>query len=278
LKSIVIVRQTPDTEAKIKVAASGDSIDPEGIKWIMNPYDEYAVEEALRLKEKNGGEVVLITMGPARCLEALRTGLAMGADSAVHIKDDDFAFSDPFAIGKVIAQEIKNSGGYDIILTGKKMIDEETGQVGIQVAQELGIPHVSIATKLDVNVDAKTATVEKDIEGGQMVVEVPLPAVITCEKGLNEPRYASLPGIMKAKKKPVKDVAAGDVDAEALGLSTEALGKAGARIVNIKYEIPSIERKLTVLKGSQSDVVKDAEIQSASNELVRLLREEAKVI
>ncbi len=278
MKSIVIVRQTPDTEAKIKVAASGDSIDPEGIKWIMNPYDEYAVEEALRLKEKNGGEVVLITMGPARCLEALRTGLAMGADSAVHIKDDDFAFSDPFAIGKVIAQEIKNSGGYDIILTGKKMIDEETGQVGIQVAQELGIPHVSIATKLDVNVDAKTATVEKDIEGGQMVVEVPLPAVITCEKGLNEPRYASLPGIMKAKKKPVKDVAAGDVDAEALGLSTEALGKAGARIVNIKYEIPSIERKLTVLKGSQSDVVKDAEIQSASNELVRLLREEAKVI
>lgn len=278
MKSIVIVRQTPDTEAKIKVAASGDSIDPEGIKWIMNPYDEYAVEEALRLKEKNGGEVVLITMGPARCLEALRTGLAMGADSAVHIKDDDFAFSDPFAIGKVIAQEIKNSGGYDIILTGKKMIDEETGQVGIQVAQELGIPHVSIATKLDVNVDAKTATVEKDIEGGQMVVEVPLPAVITCEKGLNEPRYASLPGIMKAKKKPVKDVAAGDVDAEALGLSTEALGKAGARIVNMKYEIPSIERKLTVLKGSQSDVVKDAEIQSASNELVRLLREEAKVI
>lgn len=278
MKSIVIVRQTPDTEAKIKVAASGDSIDPEGIKWIMNPYDEYAVEEALRLKEKNGGEVVLITMGPARCLEALRTGLAMGADSAVHIKDDDFAFSDPFAIGKVIAQEIKNSGGYDIILTGKKMIDEETGQVGIQVAQELGIPHVSIATKLDVNVDAKTATVEKDIEGGQMVVEVPLPAVITCEKGLNEPRYASLPGIMKAKKKPVKDVAVGDVDAEALGLSTEALGKAGARIVNMKYEIPSIERKLTVLKGSQSDVVKDAEIQSASNELVRLLREEAKVI
>jgi len=278
LKSIVIVRQTPDTEAKIKVASSGDTIDPEGIKWILNPYDEYAVEEALRIKEKNGGEVVLITMGPTRSLECLRTGLAMGADSAVHIKDDDFAFSDPFAIGKVIAQEIKNIGEYDVILTGKKMIDEETGQVGIQVAQELGIPHVSIVTKLDINADAKTATAVKDIEGGTMTVELPLPSLITCEKGLNEPRYASLPGIMKAKKKPVKEVAAGDIDTGALGLSPESLGKAGARIVHTKYEVPQIERRLTVLKGSQSDMVKDAEIRSASSELVKLLREEAKVI
>lgn len=278
MKSIVIIRQTPDTEAKINVASSGDSIDPEGIKWIMNPYDEFAVEEAIRLKEKNGGEVILIAMGPGRSIEALRTGLAMGADSAIHIKDDSFAFSDPFAIGKVIAQEIRNVGDYDIILTGKKMIDEETGQVGIQVAQELGIPHVSIVTNLEVNAEGKTAKAEKEIEGGQMVVEVPLPSLITCEKGLNEPRYASLPGIMKAKKKPVKEVAIADIDAGATGLSAEALGKAGARIVNTKYEIPSIERKLTVLKGSQSDMVKDAEIQSTSSELVRLLREEAKVI
>lgn len=278
MKSIVIIRQTPDTEAKINVASSGDSIDPEGIKWIMNPYDEYAVEEAIRLKEKNGGEVVLIAMGPGRSIEAIRTGLAMGADTAVHIKDDNFAFADPFAIGKVIAQEIKNIGDYDIILTGKKMIDEETGQVGIQVAQELGIPHVSIVTSLEVNAEGKTAKAEKEIEGGQMVVEVPLPSLITCEKGLNEPRYASLPGIMKAKKKPVKEVAVGDIDTGSLGLSEEALGKAGARIVHTKYEIPSIERKLTVLKGSQSDMVKDAEIQSTSSELVKLLREEAKVI
>lgn len=278
MKSIVIIRQTPDTEAKINVASSGDSIDPEGIKWIMNPYDEFAVEEAIRLKEKNGGDVVLIAMGPGRSIEALRTGLAMGADTAVHIKDDNFAYADPFAIGKVIAQEIKNIGDFDIILTGKKMIDEETGQVGIQVAQELGIPHVSIVTKLDVNAEGKTAKAEKEIEGGQMVVEVPLPSLITCEKGLNEPRYASLPGIMKAKKKPVKEVGIGDIDTGSIGLSSDQLGKSGARIVNSKYEIPSIERKLTVLKGSQSDMVKDAEIQSTSSELVKLLREEAKVI
>jgi len=278
LKSIVIVRQTPDTEAKINVASSGDAIDSEGIKWVLNPYDEFAVEEAIRLKEKNGGEVVLITMGPARSLECLRTGLAMGADSAVHVKDDSFAFSDPFAIGKVIAQEIKNLGEYDIILTGKKMIDEESGQVGIQVAQELGIPHVSIVTKLDVNAGAKTATAVKDVEGGTMTVEVPLPSLITCEKGLNEPRYASLPGIMKAKKKPVKEVAIGDIDTGALGLSAEALGKAGARIVHTKYEVPQIERKLTILKGSQADMVKDAEVQNAAAEVVKLLREDAKVI
>jgi len=114
VKIVVILRQTPDTEAKIKVASSGNSIDIEGIKWIVSPYDEFAIEEAIKIKEKLGtGEVILITMGPPRSAEALRTGLAMGADSAIHIKDESFAFTDPYAIAKVVSQEIKNLGGFD---------------------------------------------------------------------------------------------------------------------------------------------------------------------
>ena len=278
MRSIVIVRQTPDTEAKIKVASGGDTIDNEGIKWIVNPYDEFAIEEAIRIKEKLGGEVVLITMGPARCAEALRTGLAMGADTAVHIKDESFAYTDPYAISKAIAQEIKNLGEFDLILTGKKMIDEETGQVGIQVAEELGIPHVAIVTKLEISSDHKKATCQREIEGGQVIVEVPLPAIITCERGLNEPRYASLPGIMKAKKKPLKEVTIDGIDLAGLGLTKEALGPAGARFKTVSYRIPQIERKLKVIKGSKQDMVKDNEIVESARELVKLLREEAKVI
>jgi electron transfer flavoprotein beta subunit len=278
VRIVVIVRQTPDTEAKIKVAPSGNAIDPEGIKWIVNPYDEFAIEEAIRIKEKFGGEVVLITMGPARCAEALRTGLAMGADTAVHIKDESFAFTDPYAVSKVVAQEIRNLGGFDLILTGKKMIDEETGQVGIHVAEDLGIPHVAIVTKLELSSDQKKAICQREIEGGQVVVEVPLPALITCEKGLNEPRYASLPGIMKAKKKPLKEVTIDSIDVGSLGLTKEALGEAGARLRTLSYRIPQIERKLRIIKGTKQDMVKDGEIVEAARELVKLLREDAKVI
>jgi electron transfer flavoprotein beta subunit len=278
VKIIVIVRQTPDTEAKIKVASSGNTIDSEGIKWIVNPYDEFAIEEAIRIKEKLGGEVVLITMGPARCGEALRTGLAMGADSAVHVKDDSFAFTDPYAISKVLANEIKGLGEFGLILTGKKMIDEETGQVGIHVAEDLGIPHVAIVTKMDISADQKKVTCQKEIEGGQVILDVPLPALITCERGLNEPRYASLPGIMKAKKKPLKEVPLDGIDAGALDLTKEALGLAGARLKTAGYRIPQIERKLKLIKGSKQNMVKDNEIVEAARELIKLLREDAKVI
>ncbi len=171
MKIVVIVRQTPDTEAKIKVASNGNSVDTEGIKWIVNPYDEFAIEEGIKIKENlKTGEVILISMGPARCVEALRTGLAMGADRAVHIKDESFAFTDPYASAKVIAEEIKSLGGFDLILTGKKMIDEESGQIGIQVAEELGIPHVAIVTKMQVSPDGKNVTCQREVEGGQVTV------------------------------------------------------------------------------------------------------------
>ena len=148
MKILVIVSQTQDTEAKIQVSASGDSIETGDMKWIMNPYDEFAVEEAIQTKEKHGGEVVIVSIGPARVVDTIRQALAMGADSAVHINGDSFADTDPFATGAIIASEIKKLGDFDVIFTGMKIIDEESGQVGVQVAEELGIPHVSLVSNV----------------------------------------------------------------------------------------------------------------------------------
>jgi electron transfer flavoprotein beta subunit len=279
MKIIVVISQTQDTEAKIGVASSGDAIDTSAMKWILNPYDEFAIEEALRTKEKFGGEVTLVTMGPARAVEALRTGLAMGADSAVHIKDDNFGLSDNYAIGKVLGSEIKKLGEYDLILTGFKIIDQESVQVGIHVAEELGVPHVALVSKIiQIDPDQKKVTCQKEIDGGHVVVEVPLPALITCPDGMNEPRYASLPGIMKAKKKPLKEVGIDDINLSELGLTREALGKDGARVKTTNIRVPQIERKLKIITGKDNPTVKGDEVRESADELLRLLREEAKVI
>ena len=148
LKILVIVRQTPDTEAKIKTNSSGDGIQTDDIKWILNPFDEYAVEEAVQIKEKSGAEVVVLTVGAERSVDAIRTSLAMGGDSGVHIKDDSFADMDSYALGKVIGSKIKSLGDIDLIIAGKKWIDEESNQVPIQVAEELGIPQATLASKV----------------------------------------------------------------------------------------------------------------------------------
>jgi electron transfer flavoprotein beta subunit len=279
MKIIVIVSQTQDTEARINVASSGDAIDTTSMKWVLNPYDEFAVEEALKTKEQFGGEVVLVTMGPARCVEALRTGLAMGADSSVHIKDDSFEFSDNFAVGKIIASEIKKLGEYDLIFTGFKIIDDESVQVGIHVAEELGIPHVALVSKVvKIDPDQKRVTCQKEIDGGHVIVEVPLPALITCPDAMNEPRYASLPGIMKAKKKPLKEVTLDDINFDELGLTRESVGKGGARVKTTNIRVPQIERKLKVITGKDNPAVKGDEITQSTDELLKLLREDAKVI
>jgi len=279
VKILVIVSQTQDTEAKIQVSASGDSIDTEGMKWIMNPYDEFAIEEAIQTKEKHGGEVVIVAIGPARVIEIIRQALAMGADSAVHIKGDSFADTDSFATGKLIASEIKKLGEFDVIFTGMKIIDEESGQVGVQVAEELGIPHVSLVSKvIEINPDSKKAICQKEIDGGHVVVEVPLPCLITCPDAMNEPRYASLPGIMKAKKKPLTEVGIDDINFDDLGFSKDAVSKEGARVKTISIEVLQIERKLRIIKGDDEPMVKGEAIAKSAEELIKLLREDAKVI
>ena len=138
MKIVVFVSQTLDTEARVAVSSSGDSVDTEDVKWILNPYDEFAVEEAIQTKEKLGGEVIVVSAGPARGIDAIRQALAMGADSGVHIKDDGFAETDNYTIAKIVASEIKKIDGVDFVLTGMKIIDDESVQVGIQLAEELG--------------------------------------------------------------------------------------------------------------------------------------------
>ncbi len=277
MKIVVFVSQTLDTEARVAVSSSGDSVDTEDVKWILNPYDEFAVEEAIQTKEKLGGEVIIVSAGPARVIEAIRQALAMGADSGVHIKDDGFAETDNYTIAKIVASEIKKIGGVDFVLTGMKIIDDESVQVGIQLAEELGLPHVSLVSKV-VEVDESKLVCQKEIDGGSVVVEVPLPALITCPDAMNEPRYASLPNIMKARKKPVNEITLDDIDFGSLGISRDAVGKNGSKVKTVKIEVPVIDRKLKIIKGSDDTTVKGEEIAQSVQELVQLLRDDAKVL
>ncbi len=277
MKIVVYVSQTLDTEARVSVSSGGDSINTEDVKWILNPYDEFAVEEALRTREKLGGEVIIATAGPARAIEAVRQALAMGADSGLHIKDEGFAETDNYTLAKVAASEIKKIEGVGLVLTGMKVIDDESVQVPVQLAEELGISHVSLVSKVT-DISETKLVCQKEIDGGAEVVEVSLPALITCPDAMNEPRYASLPGIMKAKKKPVKEVSLDEIDFDGLGISRDAVGKSGSKVKTVKIEIPEISRKLKIIKGSDDTTVKGEEISQSVQELVKLLRDDAKVI
>jgi len=266
VKIIVILKQVPDTETKIKVKGDGSGIEADGIKYVISAYDEYAVEEALKLKEKVGGDstVTVVSAGPDRTVEAIRTALAMGADDAIHVNDPALEGADSLGIAKALAKAIQENG-FDIVFAGKQGIDLDNSQVPSAVAELLDVPQVNIIAKFDISEDKSKVTVSRRIEGGEEIIESSLPAVLSCEKGLNEPRYASLPGIMKAKKKPVKAA-----DLAALGLNAGEVGAAASHVKILKW-LPLPERQAgKILQGMETD--------QAAKELVRLLREEAKVI
>ena len=246
----------PDTEAQIKVKADGSGIEEGQIKWVMNPYDEFGVEEALKLKEKNGGDVTIVCLGPARAMETIRTALAMGADKGVHICDPAFDNADAFVVANALAAVIKTLP-HDIIFCGQRAIDDDSGQVGAMLAEALNAPQLTIVTKLEFA--GSSVKVIRPIEGAQLSIETALPCVVTCQKGLNEPRYASLPGIMKAKKKPV-DVK----NAAAIGVATDA------KATVAKTVPPPARPPGKIICG-------DEPAQKAA-ELGKLLREEAKAI
>jgi len=255
VNTVVCIKQVPDTETLIKVNGEGTGIVEDGVKWIMSPYDECAVEEALL---KKGSDVVtVVSLGGDRAIETLRTALAMGADEAVHINDAAFAKSaDPFATAAALAAAIKDLK-FEAIWCGKQAIDDDAGQVPAILAEMLGLPVVTMVTKFEPAGDK--AVVTREVEGGEAVVEVQLPAVFSAQKGLNEPRYASLPGIMKAKKKPVAVKTAAD-----LGVS------ATAGSVIKEMSLPAARQAGKVITGAD-----DAE--KAVN-LAKALHEEAKVI
>lgn len=250
MKIAVCIKRVPDSETRVKIAADGKSLDEAGVKFVLNPYDEFAVEEALRRREQAGaGEVVIVSLGPAAAQETIRTALAMGADRGVLLQADTIP-ADGLEVARTLAAELKD-GGYDLILFGKMAIDDYNHQVGPMVAELLGLPCVTAVAHLDLEDGRGVA--EREIEGAIEVVEFPLPAVLTADKGLNEPRYPALKGIMAAKKKPL------DVKPAALG--------AGA--LDVTAMLPPPERKEGRIVGEGA---------AAVPELVRLLREEAKVL
>jgi electron transfer flavoprotein beta subunit len=261
---IVCIKQVPDTESQIKIASDGKSIETGDIKWIMNPYDEFGVEEALRLNKKFGGDVTVVGLGPKRVSDSLRTALAMGANKAVLINDDALENSDALGTAKALAAAIKELE-YDLIFTGQRGVDDDMGVVGAALADCLDIPNLSVVVKVDVADDKSSVKVERPVEGQSLVLEASLPALITTQKGLNEPRYASLPGIMKAKKKPLAEKTLAD-----LGLDPAEFGESARKIKILELTPPPERQAGKIIEGETSGEKAAA--------LAKLLHEEAKVI
>ena len=249
MKIFVPIKRVPDYQAKIKVKADGTGIETADMKWIVNPFDEIAVEEALRLKEAGKAtEVVVVTIGSADAQAQLRYAMAMGADSAVHVVADSFVDSD---LASRILVELYKKGGYGLVIMGKQSIDSDANQTAQLLAARLGIQQACFASK--VVLDGASATVTREVDGGLETIKLTLPCVISTDLRLNEPRYASLPGIMKAKKKPLEEI-----QLAALGLDTSP--------------------KVKVLKLSPPSVRQGGRKVESVQELVKVLKDEAKVI
>jgi len=258
---IVCIKQVPDTAAEIVPNADGTAIQTEGIPWVMNPYDEYALEEALRAKERLGGGVTVICLGPQNAVGTLRTAVAMGADNVLHLVDPAFEGSDAHAAARVLAAAVKGLK-YDLIWCGKMAVDDACGYVGTALAELLGVPHIAAVVKVETAEGKVTA--HRETESGTAVLRCPLPAVLTAEKGLNEPRYPKAIDIMKAKRKEIQAKGAGD-----LGLAPDSLGAAGSLTRVTKFERPPERGGGTVI---------EAPVAEAVQRLVAGLREQAKVL
>lgn len=258
----VCVKQVPDTETKVQPNADGSFIETNSIKWIMNPYDEFAVEQALLVKAANAGSTVtVVRVGGVKDTEALRTALAMGADDAILVDAQDNL--DSYSIAKALKGAIEKSGkSPDIIFCGKQAIDDDCLQVPQILAQMVGLPSVSVVVSYEQNGD--TITVKREIEGGALeVYDLKTPCVITTNKGINTPRYASLPGIMKAKKKPLAQYSLADV----------GVSDADKRLKYSDFKLPPEKPA-----GKKFDAMDEANQKKVVEEVVSLLRNEAKVI
>jgi electron transfer flavoprotein beta subunit len=249
VKILVTVKRVPDPETQLKINAAGTDFATDGIKWVVNPFDEIAIEEGLRIKEKNAGsEVVLVSIGPKTAQEQLRTGLAMGADRAILVVSDENL--EPLAVARVL-QTLVDQEKPEFILMGKQAVDYDHNCAGQMLAELLGWPQATFASKVEL-ADGK-ATVTREVDGGLETLAVALPAIVTADLRLNEPRYASLPGIMKARKKELKEIPVAD-----LGIDV------APRVKIVKLENP--EKRAAGRK-----------VESVQ-ELLKVLHDEAKVI
>jgi electron transfer flavoprotein beta subunit len=253
----VLMKRTFDTEEKIVI--NNGQVSEDGAEFIINPYDEYAIEEAIQVRDQHGGEITVVTVGNEDAEKELRTALAMGCDKAVLINvEDDVEESDQYTTAKILAEYLKDKNP-DLILAGNVAIDGGSGQVGPRVAELLGIPYVTTITKLDI--DGGKVTIVRDVEGDEEIIETSLPLLVTAQQGLNEPRYPSLPGIMKAKKKPLEELELDDLDLEEDDVE--------AKTKTIEIFLPPKKEAGKILQGELADQVK---------ELVSLLHKEAKVV
>lgn len=252
----VIMKRTFDTEEKIDI--NNGVVEEDGAEFIINPYDEYAIEEAIQKRDDLGGEITVVTVGDEDAEKELRTALAMGADKAVLINSEDIDDTDQYTTSVILAKFFEDKE-YDLILGGNVSVDKSTGQVGPRLAELLDIPSVTTITKLDI--DGENVTIERDVEGDLEIVETTLPVLVTAQQGLNEPRYPSLPGIMRAKKKPLEELDLDDLDLDEDDLE--------AKTETIDRYLPPEKQAGKILEG---------ELDEQVQELVGLLRSEAKVI
>ena len=258
MKIVVCVKFVPDTAIKVKITPGGKKVYLTDVSFVVNPYDEFAVEEALQLREKRGGEVIAVSAGGEKATAGLRTCLAMGADSAILIRDDSLENADSYAIGSALARVCRDLQP-DVLFFGKHAIGVDNGQVACVVADQLDLPQVSVVTKLEIQ--ESTFRAERDIEGAREIMEGSLPAVFTAQKGLNTPRYASLKGIMAAKKKQIEIKTL-----DSLGLSLDELKP---RLSLEQITLPPARPPGKILTGDIAETVPM---------LVKLLHEEAKII
>ncbi len=262
MKILVLVKQTPDTEANLKLINNGNELNTADLNFIINPYDEFAIEEALKIKTKLGGDVTIMSLGGDTAKDRIIKALAMGADRGVHIHVPQDHGYDSLVIANILKTAIQKEQA-DLVLCGKQAIDEDNMHTGIMLAQLLGWPHVNVVTKMEV--DHEKVTAHREVEGGQVeTYTVTLPAVFGAHKSLNSPRYVSLPGIMKAKRKPFVKLSLTDLD-----LDAEALGQSSkTKVVN--YQYPPKKPQGKCFQGESAEQMVD--------QVVKLLREEANVI
>ena len=260
MEIIVLVKQVPATDFAPEIDASGVSVRTDDINWVMNPYDELAVEEALRIREAHGGQVTLISAGPERVTDTLRTGLAMGADNAVLVSVPTLSADNPLALAKVLAATVA-AMPFDLVITGMRAVDDDGYFIGPAVAQALGI--VSVTQVVCQEIEAGRIRLHRSVEGGTEILETDLPVLFTTQRGINEPRFTSLSGIMKARKKEVPAWSLAT-----LGLAPETLPAIACQVSRLGF--PPKRKGGRLVEGETP--------REQARELVRLLHQEAKVI
>lgn len=264
MRIAVCIKQVPDSEARLRIAGDGKSIEEEDIQFVINESDGYALEEALTLAESTGGEVVVLSVGPERVREALRKALALGATRAVHLNDEALMGGDSLATGKALASALAKEE-FDLVLTGSQSDDDGYGSTGTVIAGHLGWPHAWLVMGVEIDDGGGSATVTREMEAGMNeVFRLSLPAVLEIQAGLNKPRYASLKGIMQAKRKEIAPMSIGD-----LGLSPDEVGELGSKLEVLSVALPQTGEAAQIIEGEPAE---------AARILVEKLQKEARVL